>query len=371
VTLIAFSTMALPVFAAEIGGGEEFVFPAGEIVNDDYYVGGAVLDLSGKVMGDLVAAGAMLVIEGNVVGDLLAAGGEVDVLGNVSDDVRVAGGEVTVSGSIAGDLVVAGGTVKVLPGALIQGDMLVVGGQIMLNGVVNGDVKMLGGELSLGGTIRGNLDAELDSLRLGDNAVVGGSIKYTSPNEMKISDTAVIGGEVEYISVQVNRELRSYIAEVIIGVYLMQFLIAVVGALLLALLFNKGVTAVVQTGMKNFWMSLLMGLGVLVLMPIVGVLLLITVFGMPLGFVVLFLYVIWLIIAGILGGIVFGSWLFKVLGKGKKYLVDWKRVVVGVFLLTLLGAVPLIGWLLSAAFFLVALGALVEFVKAGAMKNLV
>jgi len=371
VALLAFSTMALPVFAAEIAGGEEFVFPSTQVVNDDYYVGGALLNLSGKVMGDLVAGGAKLVVEGVVDGDLLAAGGEVDILGTVADDVRVAGGEVTISGNIAGDLVVAGGTVNVLPGSIVQGDVLVAAGEVSLNGLVNGDVNMVGGSLSLTGTVHGNIDADLEDLRLGDGAFVGGNINYTSTNEMEVYETATVVGEVNYTQVQVNVDLRDFISDVIIGVYLMKFLIALVGALLLALLLNKGVTGIVNTGMKSFWMSLLIGFGVLLLMPIVGIILLVTVLGMPLGFVALLLYVVWLIIADILAGVVFGSWLFKVLGKGKKYLVDWKRVVVGVFLLTLLGAIPVIGWFLSAAFFLVSLGAVVQFMKGHVMKEMV
>ena len=371
VSLVVFSTMALPVFAAEMAGGEEFVFPAVDIVNDDYYVGGGMVDLSGKVMGDLVAAGGMLTVEGNVVGDILAAGGDVSLTGNVTDDVRVVGGQVAISANIAGDLIVAGGTVKLLPSSVVNGDILVAGGSVIMNGVVNGDVNMVGGELSLNGTIRGNLDAKLENLRLGDVAVVNGNVTYKSPNEMRMSETAVIGGQVEYVEVEGFDNLQGFITDIIIGVYLVKFLIALVGALLLAFLFNKGVTGVVETGLKKFGMNLLIGLGVLILTPIAGVLLLVTILGMPLGFVVLSLYSVFLILASILSGIMFGSWLFKTFGKGKKYLVEWKRVVVGVFLLTLLGAIPVFGWVLSAAFFFAALGGLTQFVKGMVKKNLV
>ncbi len=71
----------------------------------------------------VVIAGDVSLARGKVVDGVYIASGDARIAGRVDGDVVVFSGDVTVSGAIDGDLVVADGLVRVLPGALVTGDV--------------------------------------------------------------------------------------------------------------------------------------------------------------------------------------------------------------------------------------------------------
>src|SRR5690606_22801043 len=95
--------------AAETASGEVYRLAAGEVIEDDLYVGAGELYSDGTTEGDLIATGGYIEINGVVTGDAIMAGGGIHLNGAVQDDVRAAGAGVTISGTIGDDLVAAGG----------------------------------------------------------------------------------------------------------------------------------------------------------------------------------------------------------------------------------------------------------------------
>jgi hypothetical protein len=71
----------------------------------------------------VVIAGDVGVARGNVVGGIYVASGDVRVAGRVDGDVVVLSGDVTVAGTIDGELVVADGLIRLLPRAVVTGDV--------------------------------------------------------------------------------------------------------------------------------------------------------------------------------------------------------------------------------------------------------
>src|SRR3989304_5776128 len=66
--------LAIPARAFDGRGGDTVTIPAGEVIEDDLYVGAGTFTLDGVVKGDLIVAGSTITINGTVEGDLLAAG---------------------------------------------------------------------------------------------------------------------------------------------------------------------------------------------------------------------------------------------------------------------------------------------------------
>lgn len=202
---MAILILAVPALAAEVRGGEGegdiFRLPAGEVVNDDLYVGAREIYIDGVVEGDLVAAGGYIEINGEVTEDVILAGGGIVINGRVGDDARIAGGSVTITGAVADDLFLAGGgpfwpgmpavpfrigTRDIVPGvqlassATVGGDTYIVGGQGVLNGAYDGDLFAGMGSVILGGRIAG--DARLYGQRVDvrEDARVAGTLRYGS-----------------------------------------------------------------------------------------------------------------------------------------------------------------------------------------------
>lgn len=80
------------------------------------------------------------------------------------------------SGEEVGNLTVFGGNVDILPGATVADSLVVMGGNVTVNGEVKGTIHVYGGQLTLG-----------------DSAVVGGDITMTGGNLDRASGAEVKG----------------------------------------------------------------------------------------------------------------------------------------------------------------------------------
>jgi hypothetical protein len=87
------------------------------------------------------------VAKGDVVHDVVMFGGSVDVQGTVTGDVVITGGSVHVEpgGRVEGDVTAIGGTIDLDDGAVVEGDVGAVGGLVHRAGgaEVGGDVKRI------------------------------------------------------------------------------------------------------------------------------------------------------------------------------------------------------------------------------------
>jgi cytoskeletal protein CcmA (bactofilin family) len=142
--------------------GGEVTIAADETVPHDLYVSGGRVQIDGTIQGDLVAAGGDVDIDGRVQGDLIVAGGDVTIGGTVDGDVRAAGGMVRVEGAVQEDALVTAGRFVLAGGASIGQDLIFGTGQTTLDGSVAGGVLGSSGDYSANGTIGGSEDVTLD-----------------------------------------------------------------------------------------------------------------------------------------------------------------------------------------------------------------
>ena len=137
-------TFITPAYAFDGRGGDKVVIEAGEVVNDDLYVGAQEFVLDGTVNGDLIVFGQTVTINGKVDGDLMAAAQTVAVNGEVTGSIRMAGSILFVGekASIGGDIVGAGYSLEGKQGSTIGQDLVFAGGQILLAGDVTRNVQV-------------------------------------------------------------------------------------------------------------------------------------------------------------------------------------------------------------------------------------
>jgi cytoskeletal protein CcmA (bactofilin family) len=167
VSIIALSTLLVVMVASaalaqesQLGGklraGQEVLVPADATVEGDLYASGGLVRVEGTVDGDLLVSAGQVQITGTVTGDLMAAGGTLGIDGEVAGDVRAAGGRVAITGTVGEDLVVAGGQVRLASSGSVGEDLLFGAGQMTLDGAVTGDVLGSAGTYinrgSIGGT---------------------------------------------------------------------------------------------------------------------------------------------------------------------------------------------------------------------------
>lgn len=143
-----------------------------------------VQQMSNFRSGDRVVIPASEVVEG----DLYVAGGSIIIDGRVKGDLVAVGGDVAVNGPIEGDLFVAGGQV-VVNGAVGE-DVAAAGWQVKLTAPIAGDVRAAGGSLSFAGSVAEDVLVAGGSVVVGSSATIGGDLLFAS-------DSMTIEGSVK------------------------------------------------------------------------------------------------------------------------------------------------------------------------------
>lgn len=199
--------VASPALAFDGRTGDNIMIGAGEVIDDDLYVGAESFTLEGIVKGDLVVAGAVITINGTVEGDFIAAGQTVIINGVIGDDARVAAGAILVgeNAKIGGDIVSAGGSMEMRKGSLVGRDVVFTGAQALLAGKISRNLNAASGGLELRGAVGG--DAFVSA---GDPEQSGPGPIVFLPNSpiplpsvqagLNIDPEAKIEGTLEYVS---------------------------------------------------------------------------------------------------------------------------------------------------------------------------
>jgi cytoskeletal protein CcmA (bactofilin family) len=276
------------------------------------YAAGGSVRLAVPIEGDYMVAGGSVTIDQPVKGDALVIGGSIDVRGPIGDDLRIAGGNLNVASTVGGELVAAGGNVVLGPAAQVEQGAFLNGGHITIDGKVIGKLKANAQRIVLNGEVTGDARLVAAQIELGPKARIGGTLSHAS-REFKQADTAVVAGAVtrdesasklQERSHERHREWRwdsgrSPWAGRVLG----YFGLLAAGALWV-LLFPKFSAAAPDEIRRSPGLSLAIGLGVLVGVPVLAVLLFISLLGIPLGIAAFALYPL-LLLLGYLAGVLF------------------------------------------------------------------
>ncbi len=220
-------TLAAPAYAFDGRSADRVVIAAGEVIEDDLYVGAQSFTLDGTVKGDLIVGAQIVIINGTVEGDLIVGAQAIQINGTVTDDARVFGQAVQLGTEavVGSDLIFGGASLEMTAGSLVGGDVVTGAGQALLSGSVGGDVLAGAGGLELTGTFGGDVYAYVDQteesagspspssymtygqplpfgmpsvsmgLTVAEGASIAGNLEYSSTYELSFPGGAV-GGKV-------------------------------------------------------------------------------------------------------------------------------------------------------------------------------
>jgi hypothetical protein len=366
---LAISLAALVLGFAPVAYGAEFLVPDQEAngnvtvssseTHRNLYVAGSNTTVNAATSGDLYAAGGTVVISGDVEQDLTTAGGNVVVNSQVGGDARVAGGSVNLNGPIAGDLLVAGGTVVLGEKATIGGDLIVCGGSVTVNGAVTGSVRAMGGDILINSAVAGPITVRADkSLVFGAHSVASNSVTYHGPKPAVIQDGAQVS-QVNYSVWQGNRKggARHAVGRLFTAVFLFKLIAYIIAGLLLLRFLKRPAYAVVNHAYSMPWSNLGIGFLSLIVLPILALILALTFVGFYVALVLGLFFVLTLAVSAIIGAMFAGALVIKWLVKKPNLVLDWQAVLIGCVLLSIVGFIPVVGWLVCAGIILMTFGA--------------
>jgi hypothetical protein len=283
-------------------------------VEDDLFAGGNTVNVNAPVDSAVIVGGDVN-IDAPIKGDLIVLGGEVDLNSNVGGKIVAAGGTINLRGDVARNVVMAGGTVRILSSSDIGIDAAISGGNVYNAGNVTGTLWVNAGNFNNTGT--------------------AGDVKFQQWQEDEAEEKS-------------KAFISTFSILMILG-----FLI--VGLIILRL-FPGGVFAVDREIRKSPPVKALLGLGLIVASMILIVISMITVIGLPLGLLLLTLFVAAMMLANLFVSFSLGRWIVSALNQT---LGDMPAFVLGYLVLSVLFLIPYAGSIIELISISLGFGAMV------------
>ncbi|WP_270375833.1 MULTISPECIES: polymer-forming cytoskeletal protein [Marinicauda] len=351
--------------------------------NGDIFVLAADVTLRGRVGGDVDGLAADMSIDADIGGDVSVAvadfrqegrvGGDVNVgaanaviAGEVLGSVNLGAADITVSGQIRQDLNASGASVVLEASGLVGGDAELNGRDLRVDGQVLGGLEAFGRDVRISGEVAGPVEIRARSVVIEESARLLGPVLVESLHEPTIEDGAVIPQGVTYEYREfTDREFGDYDGP---NFKLPEWPLAGASAfsafilgMLAVLIAPRSVGAIAAAFRRRPFISTLLGLIVLAVSPVLVltlmVLLMITIVGIPLGLILLFIYPVVLFLAFAFGGMAVGDLVFN--RKGGQAGLGLRAIsfLVALAAIVALGMIPVIGWLIVSIVLCIGLGA--------------
>jgi cytoskeletal protein CcmA (bactofilin family) len=327
-----------------------------DVIEDDVYIAGGNVLISGTVVGDVVIAGGRVEISGNITEDLTVAAGEVVITGSVGDDIRVAAGNLTFNGDVESDLALFTGDTVIGREALIGGVLAFSAGQMEMLGNVTWDLTGSAGTMVLGGHVGGNAELQSGSLVMLPDARIEGDLRYTAPERIEVPE-GTVGGEVYY---NMMSDRSREVGVIVVLWWIASYLALVVIGLVALAIWPDRMQRLARRTSENPGTAFLTGLLAVIAAFVISVLLMLTIIGIPFGLIILILTIILLYVVRIITGFWLGKWMFAKMGRTQR---PWVELVFGLFVLLLVSAIPIIGWLVNLVATLIPVGNLAEEIR--------
>ncbi len=320
-----------------------------EIVDEDLFVAGETVKVDGKVNGDLFFLAKEITINGEVKGDIIGIANFFTLNGIALDDLRATSQFININGKILKSATLGGQFVNIGKGARIEGDVLLGGSSIKLDGEISGEVRAGGEEIYLTGSIGKSAILDSKEIVVYQNASIKGDLKYRSSKSAEIMEGAKIQGKIEKIPFKKRITKSKWLSwKFYMGKLVFMVAGIIVGSVFLWLF--PSYISKVKEQISHIWKSLGIGFILLICVPLAVIILLITIIGIPLALILTAIYLIFLYSGKIIFALFVGE---KILKKESPVL----SLIVGMIIFTVLFHIPFAGWFFKLIAISIGLGA--------------
>jgi cytoskeletal protein CcmA (bactofilin family) len=326
-------------------------------IGDTRLTAGDDVQIESPVKGNAFAAGARVNVTAGIDRSAYLSGGEVTVTAPIGRNLYMAGGDLRLEGVVYGRLRAAGGHVRVVRAALVDGSASLAGGSIEVEGSIGGDLRAYGESIVINGVIGGDVELAGERIRIGPDARIAGSVEYRSGRPIEIDPEATIASGITEKQKE-RRWMRSIGRGTTIMGTTFSFGLVLIGALMLLGLphFTRESAAnlrsrpVVAAGM-----GCVMLLGV----PLMILLLVLTIIGIPLALLFAFGYVALLLFGYLIAAIFVGDTALERLSPARVQSAGWRVLflLLALVLIAIVRQLPFIGGIVIALLFVAGIGA--------------
>jgi hypothetical protein len=305
-----------PVQALDFRRDENMVkISASEVIDDTLVVASDTVIVDADIGGDLIVFGRRVVVNGDVSGNLVTFARTIVVEGKIGGSIVTAGDSVDlVASQVGGGFWAAAGHINVDEDSEVNRNAMMASELITVAGRVGKDLYAAAETTEISGRVGEDVEAFTHRLNLLDDARVEGSVRLHTDNDeaLQLSDSAVVVGEIENLALPKDfRRSNRYasgefylhqsvrlVSAFLVGLVLLWMIPAFRGAQL-----EGGIDGVATAGI---------GLVALISLPVIGLLVGLTVIGLPFTVIgvfawIMIIYFAKIVIAPFIGQLILSS----------------------------------------------------------------
>lgn len=288
---------------------------ASEVIDDTLVVASDNVIVDADIDGDLIAVGRRVVVNGDVSGSLVTFARTITIKGKVGGSIVTGGDSIDlIETQVGGDLWAAASLVNVDDKSEVTGNAMLASELITVAGRVGKDLYAAANTTELGGRVGEDLKAYTHWLNLLDDARVEGSVRLHTDNDeaLQLSESAIIVGEIENLALPKEFKNRNRFAS---SEFYLHQVVRLVSAFIVGLVLLWMIPvlrrAQVDGGIEGLATAGI-GLVTLVSLPVIGLLVGLTVVGLPftvIGFFawIMIIYFAKIVIAPFIGQLILGN----------------------------------------------------------------
>ncbi|UWR21838.1 hypothetical protein [Sulfitobacter sp. S190] len=186
---------------SQSAGAETITTRTGE----DTFINGAHVDQTISEAGDTFVGARSARIAGTSQGDLHVSGFDVTVTADASEDLYVMAATATVRGNVGEDLSVMGYSVRTEASSETKGNVRLLGSSVTVDGSAGGALTVTGRNVILNASIAGDVRILAQTLSFGPDAVVAGTLTYSTPDEVRVPQSVAADDRVFFEQVSSER----------------------------------------------------------------------------------------------------------------------------------------------------------------------
>ena len=293
--VLALTALALAAFGLA-GAGAEIDARHGDNldvqgdVTDMVFAAGDRITLAMNSTDDVFATGKTIEARGAHADHLFAAGETITLTDSVVRDVYAAGQSVTlVNGQVSDDFIAAGKSVSITCDARVDGALIAAGRDITIDGPVGGGVRAAGATVRIDSAITGNVNIEGETIIIGPQARITGNLTHRG-RTVQIDPAAQVSGQTTALTPRPRSETQRKFAHFASVWGALTTLGMILLGVVVAMAFPRLMDGTLGRIRAHPGSSIGFGLLILCATPILAILLIVSVFGLPLAFLLLAIF---------------------------------------------------------------------------------
>lgn len=311
-------------------------------------------------------------IEKEVNGNIYVIGKTIDISSSyLNGNIFAIGQDVTINGLISGSVYVIGENINI--GATAVDTVYALGKNVSLdtNSNVMCDFKVSGENLNIAGNINRNLEAYVENINIDESSeyIAKGNVSYSKD----FSDPRGILGEVSVTQHQESEKTIEEVKKVVVLDRIKSEIITVIStAIIIAVIYlivKNNQTIKVENYSQEIGTNLLKGFLSLIIIPVVALILLFTIIGIPLSLLLITLYIVALFISIPVASLRIAEigYNVKPINSNKAFIILYAICVY--IVIKLIALIPVIGGLINFLVVLYGLGNLIKYIFPSKKQN--